>query len=97
MSANPSMMSHSDSMTLSQSNNQTLSAHTHVHQTKPSSIEYRVVYALVYTVCLAITGLCRLLPRNSHPWMCAGDDGSRSLFSEARCAADSTVPYIFQK
>lgn len=93
MSANPSMMNHAEPMT----NDQTSSVHTHVHQTKPGSLEYRVVYALVYMVCLAITGLCRLLPRNRHPWICAGDNGSRSLFQEARSAADSTVPYIFQK
>lgn len=93
MSANPSMMNHVESIASTTAS----TAHSHVHQTKPNSLEYRVVYALVFMVCFAITGLCRLLPRNRHPWMSAGDDGSRSLWSEARCAADSTVPYIFQK
>ena len=87
MSANPSMMKHVDVQT-----------QEHAHQGKPaSSIEYRIVYSLVFIVCLAITGLCRLLPRNRHPWICAGDDGSGSLWSEARSAADSTVPYVFQQ
>ena len=85
MSANPSMMKHTES-------------HPQAHHAQTgSSIEYRIVYSLVFMVCLAITGLCRLLPRNRHPWICAGDDGSCSLWSEARSAADSTVPYVFQQ
>jgi len=68
------------------------------HSTKSNfSIEYRITYALVFMVCLTITALCRLLPRNLHPWISAGDDRSASLWSEARSAADSTVPYIFQQ
>lgn len=87
MSANPSMMK-----------NVHLDASQTAHQVKPGkSIEYRVMYALVFMVCLAITGLCRLLPRNRHPWICAGDNGSCSLWTEARSAADSTVPYVFQQ
>ncbi len=90
MSANPSMMKHSQT--------QMHTPHTHVHAATPvKSIEYRVLYALIFMVCLAITGLCRLLPRNRHPWICAGDDGSCSMWSEARDAADSTVPYVFQQ
>lgn len=85
MSANPSMMKHVES------HHQANSART------GSSIEYRIVYSLVFMVCLAITGLCRLLPRNRHPWINAGDNGTRSLWSEARSAADSTVPYVFQQ
>ena len=95
MSANPSMMKHAQIDTDSHLH---LQAHSHVHQVNPGkSIEYRVLYVLIFMVCLAITGLCRLLPRNRHPWMCAGDDGSRSLWNEARTAADSTVPYVFQQ
>lgn len=87
MSANPSMMKHASAQ-----NDEPM------HPAKPgSSIEYRVMYSLVFIVCLAITGLCRLLPRNRHPWITAGDDGSCSLWSEARSAADSTVPYVFQQ
>lgn len=87
MSANPSMMKHTNVQT-----------QEHAHPANPgNSIEYRVMYSLVFIVCLAITGLCRLLPRNRHPWICAGDDGSCSLWSEARSAADSTVPYVFQQ
>jgi len=87
MSANPSMMKdvHLDATQVS-------------HQSKPSrSIEYRVMYALIFMVCLAIAGLCRLLPRNRHPWICPGEEGSGSLWTEARSAADSTVPYVFQQ
>lgn len=88
MSANPSMMKNAESQ---------FDAHSHEHQINPGkSIEYRIMYALIFMVCLAITGLCRLLPRNRHPWICAGDSGS-SLWSEARSAADSTVPYVFQQ
>lgn len=95
MSANPSMMKNAQ---ISVDSQMPLHAHTHVHQVNPGkSIEYRVLYVLIFMVCLAITGLCRILPRNRHPWMCAGDDGSRSLWSEARTAADSTVPYVFQQ
>ncbi|MFK7861258.1 MAG: hypothetical protein AB8B64_20755 [Granulosicoccus sp.] len=88
MSANPSMMKDVH-----------LDANQSVQQVKPAgkSIEYRVMYALIFMVCLAITGLCRLLPRNRHPWICSGDDGSGSLWTEARSAADSTVPYVFQQ
>jgi len=89
MSANPSMMKHDQSRS---------GVHGHEHQVNPGkSVEYRVMYALIFMVCLAITGLCRLLPRNRHPWICAGDDGSCSLWKEARTAADSTVPYVFQQ
>ena len=89
MSANPSMMKHADVQTHD---------HEHAHHSNPgSSIEYRVMYSLIFLVCLAITGLCRLLPRNRHPWISAGDNGSGSLWSEARSAADSTVPYVFQQ
>lgn len=87
MSANPSMMK---SHTLSE-------GHATPRGVSGKSIEYRVTHALVFLVCLAITGLCRLLPRNRHPWIGAGDDRSASLWSEARSAADSTVPYIFQQ
>lgn len=97
MSANPSMMKTSsiseprraievNSIELSLTNG----------RTNPS-IEYRITYALVFIVCLAITALCRLLPRNRHPWIGSGDDGSSSLWREARSAADSTVPYVFQQ
>ena len=97
MSVNPTMMkahdlSHSAAASVS-ANDQSV----HHLTTDPRSIEYRVTYAVIFMVCLAITGLCRLLPRNRHPWICAGDDGSCSLWSEARSAADSTVPYIFQQ
>jgi len=90
MSANPSMMKHNTASVID------------VRSQEPviksgKSIEYRMMYALVFMVCLAITGLCRLLPRNRHPWICAGDTGSSSLWNEARCAADSTVPYVFHK
>lgn len=95
MSANPSMMkttSMQEPLSVSHDDN------ADAHQAKlDKSIEYRIVYMLVFIVCLAITGLCRLLPRNRHPWICAGDDGSCSLWSEARSAADSTVPYVFQQ
>ena len=95
MSANPSMMKHAQ---INSEPHLPLQAHSHVHLVTPGkSIEYRVLYVLIFMVCLAITGLCRLLPRNRHPWMCAGDDGSRSLWNEARTAADSTVPYVFQQ
>ncbi len=90
MSANPSMMKHATSSVHE--------PHAHVHSATPvKSIEYRVTYALIFMVCLAITGLCRLLPRNRHPWICSSADGSASLWSEARDAADSTVPYVFQQ
>lgn len=96
MSANPSMMktAMSDSSPGLQTNRNTL-AQSNERSTR--SIEYRITYALVFVVCLAITGLCRLLPRNRHPWISAGDDGSSSLWREARSAADSTVPYVFQQ
>lgn len=87
MSANPSMMK-SDVLP---------EQHEISRVANHKSIEYRVTHALVFLVCLAITGLCRLLPRNRHPWIGAGDDHSASLWTEARSAADSTVPYIFQQ
>lgn len=96
MSANPSMMKTSvmNESTVKASHRGAMA----LTPDRPShSIEYRVTYALVFVVCLAITGLCRLLPRNRHPWISAGDDGSASLWSEARSAADSTVPYVFQQ
>ncbi len=93
MSANPSMMKSIESNA-----HANMQLHPHAHTDNPGkSIEYRVMYALVFMVCLAITGLCRLLPRNRHPWICSGDDGSRSLWSEARSATMSTVPYVFQQ
>jgi len=90
MSANPAMMK-------SVHHQQSVDAVNSTPNKPAKSIEYRVMYALVFMVCLAITGLCRLLPRNRHPWICAGDDGSCSLWNEARSAADSTVPYVFQQ
>lgn len=72
-------------------------SHQLSHRSVSASIEYRVTYALVFMVCLAITGLCRLLPRNRHPWICTDCDGSGSLWHEARSAADSTVPYVFHQ
>lgn len=96
MSVNPTMMKTHEmqehSMTVNASSRQT--SHS---AASGRSLEYRITYALIFMVCFAITGLCRLLPRNRHPWICAGDDGSGSLWSEARTAADSTVPYIFQQ
>lgn len=96
MSVNPSMLKAHD-MSDSASMAHAGSSGAHHTTVGPASIEYRITYALVFMVCLAITGLCRLLPRNRHPWICAGDDGSASLWREARSAADSTVPYIFQQ
>ncbi|MBX2881711.1 MAG: hypothetical protein KTR32_17320 [Granulosicoccus sp.] len=61
------------------------------------SIEYRITYSLVFLVCLFVTALCRLIPRNSHLEIGADDDRSRSLWGEARSAADSTVPYVFHQ
>jgi hypothetical protein len=96
MSANPSMMKTvmNDTSSNLPPNRSTV---TLSNQRSTRSIEYRITYALVFIVCLAITGLCRLLPRNRHPWISAGDDGSSSLWGEARSAADSTVPYVFQQ
>ncbi|MFK7892176.1 MAG: hypothetical protein AB8B63_15270 [Granulosicoccus sp.] len=98
MSANPSMMKTSsmgDSHRAIEVNSIELSLANNGRTTP--SVEYRITYALVFVVCFAITALCRLLPRNRHPWIGAGDDGSSSLWSEARSAADSTVPYVFQQ
>jgi len=87
MSANPSMMKHAH-----------VDGSHAVHHAKPGkSIEYRVMYSLIFMVCLAIAGLCRLLPRNRHPWICADAADSASWWAEARSAADSTVPYVFQQ
>jgi hypothetical protein len=98
MSINPTMFKSHDMHSNTDSPMVAVHSTSHgAHGTRAGSIEYRVTYALVFMVCLAITGLCRLLPRNRHPWICAGDDGSASLWSEARSAADSTVPYIFQQ
>lgn len=97
MSVNPTMMK---THTMSHSAAAVpvdIQSSTHHLTTDPRSIEYRVTYSLVFMLCLAITGLCRLLPRNRHPWICAGDDGTCSMWSEARSAADSTVPYIFHQ
>ena len=58
-------------------------------------IEYRVVYALVFAVCFALAALLRLFPRDLHPWI-APSERRLSLAAEARSAADSTVPYVFQ-
>jgi hypothetical protein len=97
MSVNPTMMKGHD-VEQQSAKVVEVSAHSVHHVTVgPRSFEYRITYAVVFMVCLAITGLCRLLPRNKHPWICAGDDGTGSLWSEARSAADSTVPYIFQQ
>lgn len=58
-------------------------------------VEYRVVYALVFAVCFAMAALLRLFPRRLHPWI-APSERRMSLVAEARAAADSTVPYVFQ-
>lgn len=97
MSVNPTMMKAHELSHDSGMSSAVNAQPTHHAPTGPRSLEYRVTYALVFMVCLAITGLCRLLPRNRHPWICAGDDGTGSLWREARSAADSTVPYIFQQ
>lgn len=67
---------------------------SHAHTTP--SIEYRLVYAPVFLGCLAIAALFRLLPSKWHPWSEARDACQCSLWCEARTAADSTVPFIFQ-
>lgn len=96
MSANPSMMK-TNVMHDSAAKMQRDRTRFSLQQRAGHSIEYRITYALVFIVCLAITGLCRLLPRNRHPWITASDDPTASLWSEARSAADSTVPYVFQQ
>ena len=58
-------------------------------------IEYRALHAVVFTVCLALAAMLRLLPRRRHPWIDAGER-RMSLVAEARAATDATVPYIFQ-
>ena len=58
-------------------------------------IEYRALHALVFVTCLALAALLRLLPRRWHPWI-GPAERPMSLVAEARAAADSTVPYVFQ-
>lgn len=101
MSANPSMMKtnamHDSAVKMQGERSRFSLTQSRAGHSAGHSIEYRITYALVFIVCLAITGLCRLLPRNRHPWITAGDNGTTSLWSEARSAADSTVPYVFQQ
>ena len=54
-------------------------------------IEYRVVYTLVFAVCLVLAALLRLFPRRLHPWI-SPSERPMSLVGEARAAADSNRP-----
>lgn len=64
------------------------------HLAPVSTVEYRVVFALVFSVCLVLTALNRLLPRALR--FLNGADADRGLLCEAKNTARSTVPYIFQ-
>ena len=54
--------------------------------------EYRVLHALVFAVCLALAALARLV----RPLRRRRAPRRTGLVAEARAAADSTVPYVFQ-
>ena len=66
-----------------------------VHAHAQEGVEHRVLYALVFAVCFALAALLRLAPRRIHPWI-SPSERPMSLVAEARAAADSTVPYVFQ-
>lgn len=60
-----------------------------------TSFEYRIVRALLFSLCLALVLLRRLLPWVRDP-LVGGSARSRTLFGEARIIADSAIPYVFQ-
>ncbi len=64
------------------------------HLAPVSAVEYRVVFALVFSVCLCLVVLNRMLPQALR--FLDGTASRCGLVCEAKNAAQSTVPYIFQ-
>jgi len=60
-----------------------------------NSLEYRLIYALVFGSVIVLAFLRRLIPAGMNPWRVAETE-QVSPIVEARMAATSTVPYVFQ-
>jgi len=58
------------------------------------SIEYRLIYAIVFLSALLVACLCLLLPKRLNPLFDSSE--SRSPFAQARCSAGSVLPYVFR-
>lgn len=57
-------------------------------------LEYRLYCALLFTVCLPLALIGRILPRGLKPFRRA--PGVRgSIFAEAKAAAHATAPFVF--
>lgn len=59
-------------------------------------IEYHVLYAMVFSMCLVVALLARLLPTSLKTRSLDRRHARSSLLEEARAGASSTVPYVFQ-
>lgn len=59
-----------------------------------TSIEYRVIYSIIFTAAFAMACLCLLLPKRLNP-MC-GDHEQRSPMAQAKMSAGGVLPYVFR-
>lgn len=60
--------------------------------------EFWLYFAVLYPVCLVLAAVGRLLPRRLRPFDTSSfeDRGRRlSIFSEARAAAHTVLPFVF--
>ena len=61
---------------------------------KEEAIEFRLFYAVSFTVFLLAATIARCLPREWRPYP-LGQEDHKSIFGEARAAANEIVPFAF--
>ncbi len=61
---------------------------------RDASIEYRVIYSLIFASAFVVACLCLFLPKRLNPLYDAHE--RRSPVAQARMAAGGVVPYVFR-
>ncbi len=56
--------------------------------------QYRCIYAVTFTVFLAVVIVARLLPARWRPWPTAGHE-RLSIFAETRAVTSTIIPFAF--
>lgn len=69
--------------------------HLHAHTSRSEVVEYRLTMALAYVFFLVVAIVNRLMPKRWRANL-AGLDGKRSVFSEARIAASTCIPFAYK-
>lgn len=58
--------------------------------------EFRLLFAVCFMFFLVVAVAARLLPRRWRPFP-PGPRGARSIFGDARAAANTSIPFVYMR